>query len=249
MASGRLIDYLGSGLASARPVTPDLATDSAGFWWSTDTLVLSIWDGSTWTDFELDLPITVPSGGFAEFSLLVAIGGVLVELPPGDPGDVLEMTASLGPVWMPNPGGGDVIGPGASVDNTVPRWVGTAGDEIEDTGVVIGDNDELYGYRAQVDRVTSASYALLTTDTGRIKELADGSGVICNLDREMPVGFAVTVMQAGAGTVNFVPESGGTLVNRQGHTETAGQYAMVTLYVSENSGGSAAVWVLGGDTA
>jgi hypothetical protein len=249
MASGRVIDYLGSGLASARPAAPDVYSGTVALWLSTDTGVLSGWDGSTWTDFEFDSPITVPSGGFADGSLLVAFGGVLVELPPGEPGDVLEMTASLGPVWMPNPGGGDVLGPGASVDNTVPRWVGTAGDEIEDTGVVIGDNDELYGYRAQVDRVTSASYTLLATDTGRIKELADGSGVTCNLDREMPVGFAVTVMQAGAGAVNFVPESGGTLVNRQSHTETAGQYAMVTLYVSENSGGSAAVWVLGGDTA
>jgi hypothetical protein len=248
MASGRLIDYLGSGLASARPAAPDLATDSAGFWWSTDTGVLSIWDGSTWTELDLG-DIVVPSGGFTDGALLVAWGGQLVELPPGDPGDVLGLDASIGPYWQPNPGGGDVLGPGASVDNTVPRWVGTTGDEIEDTGVVIGDNDELYGYRAQVDRVTASSYTPALTDSGRIKELEDGAGVTCNLDREMPKGFNCTVTQWGAGAVNFVPESGGTLVNRQGHTETAGQYAMVTLYVSENSGGSAAVWVLGGDTA
>lgn len=250
MASGLLVDYLGSGLASARPAAPDLFAGSLGIWWSTDTEVLSVWDGSTWSEPGGGTVFTMPSGGFANFSLLVYDEGTgaFVELPPGDPGDVLSMSASIGPFWMAAPGGGDVIGPGSSVDNTVPRFVGAGGNQIEDTGVVIGDNDEISGYRGLVDRETASSYTFVIGDTGRIKELEDGTGVDAILDRDMPQGFACTVVQMGAGTINFLPETGATLVNRQSHAASAGQYAECTLYVSENAG-SAAVWVLGGDTA
>jgi hypothetical protein len=39
------------------------------------------------------------------------------------------------------------------------------------------------------------------------------------------------------------------LQNRQTHTKTAGQYAVVTLFVSTNVGGNAATYNLTGDTA
>lgn len=48
MASGRLIDYLGEGLFSARPVTPNLAAGALGLYYATDTNVLYGWDGSAW---------------------------------------------------------------------------------------------------------------------------------------------------------------------------------------------------------
>jgi len=50
MASGRLADYLGKGLASARPATLDLHPEAVGLWYSTDTDTLSAWDGSAWQD-------------------------------------------------------------------------------------------------------------------------------------------------------------------------------------------------------
>lgn len=48
MASGRLIDYLGSGLASARPVAPTLFTGTVGVYYATDTLAVSYWNGTVW---------------------------------------------------------------------------------------------------------------------------------------------------------------------------------------------------------
>lgn len=48
MASGRLIDYLGEGLFSARPVTPNLAAGALGLYYATDTNTLYAWDGSAW---------------------------------------------------------------------------------------------------------------------------------------------------------------------------------------------------------
>ncbi len=50
MASGRLADYLGKGLASARPATLTLHPEAVGLWYSTDTGVISTWDGSLWHD-------------------------------------------------------------------------------------------------------------------------------------------------------------------------------------------------------
>lgn len=71
MASGRLIDYLGYGLASARPTTPTLHTGVLGIWWSTDTEVLSVWDGATWESL----------GGAAVDTVNGAVGTVIVPVP------------------------------------------------------------------------------------------------------------------------------------------------------------------------
>lgn len=49
MASGRFLDYMGSGLAAARPATPTLLSGSMGLYLATDTGDLSAWDGSTWS--------------------------------------------------------------------------------------------------------------------------------------------------------------------------------------------------------
>lgn len=50
MASGRLIDYLGTGVIADRPVSLTLHPDTLGLWWATDTEILSAWDGTVWTD-------------------------------------------------------------------------------------------------------------------------------------------------------------------------------------------------------
>lgn len=48
MASGRLVDYLGSGPAANRPASLSLAPGSLGVWYSTDTKALSVWNGVAW---------------------------------------------------------------------------------------------------------------------------------------------------------------------------------------------------------
>lgn len=249
MASGLLVDYLGVGLAADRPVAPDTYTGALALYFSTDTGILSGWDGATWENLTSVGAIVAvePTGGYQDGALLVydGVAEAWVELPQGAAGDVLTASPSGPPDWLP--GGGDVTGPGSSVDNTVPRFVGTAGDQIQDTGVIIGDNDELYGYKAQVDRETGTTYTLTEADSGKIKEFSNASTITITLPSTMPKGFACTVVQAGAGVLDFVAESGGTLSNRQSHNSSAGQYAVCLLYVSANTSG--ATWVLGGDTA
>lgn len=50
MSSGRVVDYLGEGLAASRPITLDLHPGTIGFWRSTDTEELSVWSDNAWHD-------------------------------------------------------------------------------------------------------------------------------------------------------------------------------------------------------
>jgi hypothetical protein len=107
----------------------------------------------------------------------------------------------------------------------------------------------LYDFKASVVTDATASVTLAAaTHMGRVLDLTSASAVTVTLPNSLPVGFSVTVIQAGAGQVTFSPASGATLRHRQSHTKTAGQYAMVTLVVRANAGGSSADYVLAGDT-
>lgn len=48
MASGRMVDYLGQGLAASRPASLSLTTGAAGVYYATDTDSVSFWDGTAW---------------------------------------------------------------------------------------------------------------------------------------------------------------------------------------------------------
>ena len=97
--------------------------------------------------------------------------------------------------------------------------------------------------------VSGTTVTLNGAADGTVQRTTNGSAVTATLDATAPVGTQLAVCQVGAGQVTFAAGSGATLHNRQGHTKTAGQWATVSLYVDSNSGGSAAVWVLSGDTA
>lgn len=144
--------------------------------------------------------------------------------------------------------GAGVTGPGSSVDNTLARWNGTGGSSVQGSGVVLTDDDELSGYKANLNQQTGTTYTLVAADTGKIVELSNASAIALTIPNNLPKGFACTVVQGGVGQVTMASTGSGTLVNRQSHTKTAGQNGMVTLYVRSNSGTNA-VWVLGGDTA
>lgn len=72
MASGRLIDYLGTGTTGERPVSLDLTVGALGLWWSTDDLELTVWDGTAWE--------SLSSGGSGGLVSVVAGDGILVDV-------------------------------------------------------------------------------------------------------------------------------------------------------------------------
>lgn len=95
---------------------------------------------------------------------------------------------------------------------------------------------------------TSTAYTITQSDHRNYRTLSNAGAITCTLPNNLPAGTIVTVEQLGAGQVTFSAASGATLVNYDGHTKTAGQYAVVLLRVRTNSTGTNAVWVLEGKT-
>lgn len=126
---------------------------------------------------------------------------------------------------------------------------GNGAGTLAETGVRIDAQDCIYGYRSKVRVETGGAYTLQASDSGCIIETADAGGVIVTLPEDMPQGLTVTVMQGGAGTVTFSPAGGASLMNRNSHNQTAGQYAVCTVYVRSNADGESAVYVMTGDSA
>lgn len=145
-------------------------------------------------------------------------------------------------------GGGSIGGSTGSTDNAVLRADGTGGATIQATGVIIGDSNELSGYAANVNAQTGTTYTLQASDAGKMVTLSNASAITVTLPNSLSAGFVCSWAQKGAGQVTFTAAGGGTLNNRSGHTKSAGQYALGTLYVDANAGGSAAIYYLGGDT-
>lgn len=146
-------------------------------------------------------------------------------------------------------GSGDVVGPASATDNALPRFDGTTGKLLQGSGVLVTDNNEISGYRGDLNAQTGTTYTLVAADTGKVVEITNASAITLTMPNNLPVGWCCTVVQGGAGQISFSPASGAFRRNRQGHTRTAGQWGMTTLYVRTNAGGTAAEYVLGGDTA
>ena len=97
--------------------------------------------------------------------------------------------------------------------------------------------------------VTGTGYTLVSGDLGKRKRTTSASSVTVTLPKSLEQGFGLLFCQAGAGRITFAAESGATINNRLGYTKTAGQWAEVSVIVDTNVGGSAASWVISGDTA
>lgn len=97
--------------------------------------------------------------------------------------------------------------------------------------------------------VTGTSHTMQADNSGKIIRFTNGSAVTVTLPNNIAAQFYCTVIQDGAGQVGFSAASGATLHNRSSHAKIAGQYGMVVLYVKGNSGGSAAIYNLAGDTS
>lgn len=203
-----------------------------------------------------------PAGAFASFSehdiALYEAGSWYAWAPVLNTALVISDKRMVfdGTEWVSDPsigggggGSGDVTGPGSSTDNALPRFDGTGGKTLQGSGVIVSDNNEMSGYRGNINAQTGTTYTLQASDSGKIVECTNGSAITVTLPNSLGVGFCCTVVQGGAGAITFSAASGATRRNRQSHTKTAGQWAAATLYVRTNSGGSAAEYVLNGDTA
>lgn len=143
---------------------------------------------------------------------------------------------------------GTIGGTTGSVDNALLRADGAGGSTVQGTGIIVGDSDEISGQKANINAQTGTTYTLQTSDCGKIITFSNGSAITVTAPNSLAVGWNATLVQKGAGQVTISAASGASVVNRQTHTKLAGQGALGMIYVDSNSGGSSAVYYLGGDT-
>lgn len=141
-----------------------------------------------------------------------------------------------------------VAGAGTVTDNTLPRFNGTGGKTIQSSGVIVDDNDAISGFKAAVNAQTGTTYTLVAGDSGKVVRCTNASAITVTLPNSLGEGFTCEIIQGGAGQVTLSAAGGATLNNRQSHTKIAGQHGAARLVVTSNSGGSAAVYNLAGDT-
>lgn len=89
---------------------------------------------------------------------------------------------------------------------------------------------------------SGTAYTLSAVDNGRVLDFTSSTAVSLTVPSTLPVGFQVSITQAGAGQVTFVAGTGMTINNRYSATKTSGQWAKAGLEV--RASGSA---VLSGD--
>lgn len=126
---------------------------------------------------------------------------------------------------------------------------GNGSSPLVTTGITVDSSDELYGYKAKLNVQTGTTYTLQASDTGKVVTLSNAGAITLTLPNSLLTGFCCTIVQKGAGQVTLSAAGGATLRNRSSFTKLAGQYAVGTLYVDSNSGGSAADYYFAGDGA
>lgn len=93
-----------------------------------------------------------------------------------------------------------------------------------------------------VREITAAADTITQADNGKIIRANRATGQTLTLDGAISAGFNCIVIQENTGQTTFADDEP-TIINRQGHTKTAGQGSMVSLvcYVANSV-------ILGGDT-
>ena len=108
---------------------------------------------------------------------------------------------------------------------------------------VLAGND-LVNFNAGVNPQTGTAYTLLASDKGKVITLNNGSAITVTIPDSLGAGFTCTLIQIGAGDATFTAPGSATFTNRQSHTKTAGNKAVVSLVAY-----AADTFVLAGDTA
>ena len=136
--------------------------------------------------------------------------------------DSIQANSASG-VFIKNSGGTNVIGVGglsASGGLSVFADFQVSGTSSLDAV------DQVMGF---TKAETGTSYNLTPGDSGKIITLDNSGAITLNVPVGLGAGFNCTIIQKGAGVVT-VTAVGTTIVNRQAHTQTAGQGAVIGLY-------------------
>lgn len=194
------------------------------------------------TSIAIDTSITVDKTTAQTLTNKTLTSAVLITTALGTPtsGALTNCTG------LPVAGGGT----GAATFTANAVLVGNTTSAIQASPMTVDSSTgAIAGYAGTINAQTGTTYTLLTSDAGKIVEINNASAITLTLPNSLPIGFCCTVTQTGAGQITLSAASGAALHNRSSFTKTAGQYAELSLYVTTNSGGSSAVYIMGGDGA
>lgn len=139
--------------------------------------------------------------------------------------------------WTTPGGSGDVVGPASSFDNTIARFDGTSGKAIQNSGVLVGDDDSLSAISnlgVGLAQITNGTFDLwsstsdfrtrfqpgspggnitftLPVDDGTANQVlkTDGSGVLAWDDTTNLISGPITVTQSTASSLNAQVQGAG----------------------------------------
>lgn len=203
------------------------------------TVTTGVWNGSSIGDSYIS-SASAWNAKLSNITGLISAGSNISLSGTGAGGDPYIINASVT---------GGVSGPVSSVDNTISRWNGTSGDSIQGSNIAVSDSDEISGFKTLFNNQTGTTYTLVSGDTGKTVTLNNSSAITCTLPNNLSIGFTCEIIQKGTGQVTFSAASGATLTNRSSHTKIAGRYGAVRLSITDNSGGTSAIYNLAGDTS
>jgi hypothetical protein len=109
------------------------------------------------------------------------------------------------------------------------------------TGNVTSTGGSISGFDASLNDQTGTAYTLTSADNGKVVTLNNASAITLTINTGLGDGFNCLIVQKGAGQITIAGNA--TKINRQGHTKTAGQYAVVSIV---NIGGDNVI--VAGDT-
>ena len=99
---------------------------------------------------------------------------------------------------------------------------------LDVAGNVTSSGGSISGFDASLNDQTSTSYSLQSSDNGKVVTLNNANAITLTIPSGLGDGFNCLIVQKGAGQVTL-SASGTTLINRQSHSKTAGQYAVVSI--------------------
>ena len=98
---------------------------------------------------------------------------------------------------------------------------------LEVTGNVTSTAGSISGFDAALNNQTGTTYTLTSSDNGKVVTLNNASPITLTINTGLGDGFNCLIVQKGAGQITMAGTA--TRINRQSHTKTAGQYAVVSI--------------------
>jgi hypothetical protein len=160
---------------------------------------------------------------------------------------ILYYTGTVWELVNPAAASADVSGPGSSTDNAITRFDGTGGKTLQNSGVIVDDDNMVGGAGATINDVT-ASRNLAATDQGDIINAAHASVaiVLTAPDSGLVKGWSTAVIRGDAAAVSFAAAGTATVNGVDGNSAIRAQYGMAFITLVDDSAG-AFVYNLSGD--